>query len=309
MTPLSKVEQASRNRARFLVPTGFFTAGLILLLGLIVQLQQHLDYRIDRNIVQIEELAELPRGEHLKPAMLGYHYLGADVLWLKLVQVIGKKKNTADEYGWIYHALDVMTTLDSHYAYAYYVGGIVLTDVGNRPDLSNQLLEKGYRENPNIWNIPFLLGYNHYFLLGDPMKGAEYISRAARIPGRPAYLPGLATRMYAEAGNPDVALSFLEVLWKEATDSQMREALENRMKEVIIERDIRAIESAVKQFRGNYKKLPLQLQELVKTGCLAQIPQEPFGGIYQLNTKTGTVTSSTHPRRLRVLRPDQIGDV
>ena len=306
---LSIAEQASHNQISILLRAGFLTAGFILALTLIVQLQQHLDQRIDQSVVQIEELAQLPRGEYLKPALLGYHHLGADALWLRLVQVIGKKKNTTDEFNWIYHALDVITTLDPHYAYAYYVGGIVLTDVGIRPDLSNRLLEKGHGENPNVWNIPFLLGYNYYFLLGDPVKGAEYIGRASRIPGRPAYLPGLATRMYAEAGNPDVALSFLEALWKETTDPQMREMLESRAKEVIIERDIRAIESAMKQFRSVYKKLPARLQELVKTGYLAHMPQEPFGGIYQLDPETGTVTSSTHPKRLKVLRPDQIGGV
>ena len=294
----SIAEQTLYNRTGFLLQGGFLLAGFLLLV-LIAQLQQHLDHRINRSAVQMEELAQLPRGEHLKPAMLGYHHLGADGLWLRLVQVIGKKKNTVNEYDWIYHALDVLTTLDPHYTYTYYVGGIILTDVGNRPDLSNRLLEKGHRENPKVWNIPFLLGYNHYFLLGDPIKGSEYISRAARIPGRPAYLPGLATRMYAEAGNLDVALSFLEALWKETTDPQMRVMLENRAKEVIIERDIRIIESAVKRFQSMHKKLPVQLQDLIRNGYLVQLPREPFSGEYRLDQYTGEISSSTHPERLR----------
>ena len=79
--------------------------------------------------------------------------------------MLGKKRNTADEYEWIYHALDVITTLDPQYDYAYYVGVSLLTNLANRVDLSNRLLEKGFRENPTVWNIPFLLGYNHYLLL------------------------------------------------------------------------------------------------------------------------------------------------
>ena len=38
------------------------------------------------------KLAQLPRGEYLKPALLGYHHLGADFLWLRLLQVGVKKK-------------------------------------------------------------------------------------------------------------------------------------------------------------------------------------------------------------------------
>ena len=180
--------------------------GGILLLACVGWLQGELDRRQDRTVVQIEGLAQLPKGEYLKPALLGYHHLGADFLWLRLVQVIGKKRNSADEYEWMYHALDVITTLDPQYAYAYYAGGVILGDLANRPDLSIRLLEKGVNANPDVWNIPFLLGYNYYFLLGDPAKGAEYIMQAARLPDGPSYLPGLATRMAAEAGNPDTAL-------------------------------------------------------------------------------------------------------
>ena len=57
---------------------------LLLLVALMTYLQQNLDRRSDQSIVRIEELAQLPRGEVLKPALLGYHHLGADVLWLSM---------------------------------------------------------------------------------------------------------------------------------------------------------------------------------------------------------------------------------
>jgi len=34
-------------------------------------------------------------------------------------------------------------------------------------------------------------------------------------------------------------------------------------------------------------------------GALPSLTQEPFGGDYQLDPKTGSVSSSTHPERLR----------
>ena len=221
------------NRNAPIVNQVLLCMGGILLLVCLGWLQEELDLRQDRIVVQIEGLAQLPQGEYLKPALLGYHHLGADILWLRLLQVIGKKRNSEDEYEWIYHALDVVTTLDPQYAYAYYAGGVILGDLANRPDLSNRLLERGVKANPDEWNIPFLLGYNHYFLLGDPAKGAQYIMQAASLPGGPSYLPGLATRMAAEAGSPETALAFLEVRLRETQDPEMREFLANRMKEVI----------------------------------------------------------------------------
>ncbi len=273
--------------------------GGILLLACVGWLQGELDRRQDRTVVQIEGLAQLPKGEYLKPALLGYHHLGADILWLRLLQVMGKKRNSADEYEWMYHALDVITTLDPQYAYAYYAGGVILGDLANRTDLSNRLLEKGVNANPEVWNIPFLLGYNYYFLLGDPAKGAEYIMQAASLPDGPSYLPGLATRMAAEAGSPDTALAFLEARLLETQDPEMREFLAYRMKEVIIERDLRLLESAVEVYRTQHQALPATLTDLVAAGVLSILPQEPFGGDYRLDRKTGAVSSSTHPERLR----------
>ena len=296
---LMAVSTALHHRSAPIVNQLLLGMGGILLLVCVGWLQGELDRRQDRMVVQIEGLAQLPKGEYLKPALLGYHHLGADFLWLRLIQVIGKKRNSADEYEWMYHALDVITTLDPQYAYAYYAGGVILGDLANRPDLSTRLLEKGVNANPEVWNIPFLLGYNYYFLLGDPAKGAEYIMKAARLPDGPSYLPGLATRMAAEAGNPDTALAFLEVRLADTQDPEMREVLANRMKEVIIERDLLILERAVEAYRTQYQTLPATIADLVAAGALSDLPQEPFGGDYRLDPKTGSVSSSTHPDRLR----------
>lgn len=275
--------------------------GLIGLLGL----QQTLDQRVDREAGRIEHLAQLPRGEYLKPMLLGYQHLGADLLWLQLLQVLGKRKNTADEYEWIYHALDVITTLDPQYDYAYYVGGVVLTNMANRTDLSNRLLEKGFDANPTVWNIPFLLGYNHYFILGNAAKGAEYMGAAAKLEGGPAYLPGLASRMYAEANNPDVALQLLRALWLQTSDPDMRDVLEKRAKEIIIERDIRNLEAARDAYLKKRGHFPNTLSDLVMSGEIGQLPEEPFGGTYTFDSFTGSISSSSHPKRLKVYRLDK----
>jgi hypothetical protein len=288
-------------------PAAFVMCCALAVIGLIALfvLQQTLDQRLDRDVTRIEELAQLPRGEYLKPMLLGYQHVGADLLWLQLLQVLGKKKTTADEYEWIYHALEVITTLDPQYDYAYYVGGVVLTNLANRTDLSNRLLEKGFAANPTVWNLPFLLGYNYYFILGDAAKGAEYMAAAAKLQGGPNYLPGLASRMYAEANNPEVALQLLRALWLQTQDREMREVLENRAKEIIIERDIQALESARDAYRDKYGRLPKALNDLVMSGEVRQIPHEPFGGSYNLDAQTGEVSSSSHPERLKVFRLDK----
>ncbi|MBI3356795.1 MAG: hypothetical protein HY038_08510 [Nitrospirae bacterium] len=123
--------------------------------------------------------------------------------------------------------------------------------------------------------------------------------RAASLPDRPPYLPGLATRLAAEAGSPDAALAFLEARLLETKDPGTREFFANRMREVIIERDLRFLEKAVEIYLTQHRAFPKALTDLVETGTIPVLPEEPFGGHYRLDPETGTVSSSTHPERLR----------
>src|SRR5207249_3872391 len=161
------------------------------------------------------------QGEILRPVLLGYHHVAADLIWLRVVQMVGQLTNTAEEYEWLYHAMDVITTLDLQYVEPYQVGGIILSELGHRPDLSNKLLMKGLEANPAAWQIPFALGYNHFFFLQNYAVAADYMSRAAALPGRPPFVPLLAARLYAEAQNPETALSFLADRWRQTQDEHV----------------------------------------------------------------------------------------
>ena len=205
--------------------------------------------------------------------------------------------------------MDVITDLDPQYDYVYQVGGIILTERGHRVDLSNRLLKKGLEANPTVWQIPFYIGFNHFFYLHDPLQAAEYMLRASRLPGRPPFLPLLATRLSAEAGNPEVALNFLGEMERQTYDEQIKEQLETRMKELIIERDVRILQTAVNRYTKIANHLPLNLGQLLSAGVLPALPQEPFGGEYRYDAKTGEVISSTHPDRLQAKVSRQLPQV
>jgi len=249
---------------------------------------------------RIEKFMLLPKGEYLKPAVIGYEQLVGDIIWLRAIQVIGEKVVTPQGYDWVYHALDIITTLDPKFAYAYELGGVTLSALGKRPDLSNMLLEKGGRENPGAWQIPFYIGFNNFFYLNDYEAAAEYMDKASKLPGHPAYLPKLAARLYVQAGNPDVALEFLNRMYHETRDENVRPVLEQRIKEVIIERDARLLEKAISKYKETYKVYPDHLSDLAKKSFVPEVPREPFGGYYYFNRNDGKVHSSIVPERMRV---------
>jgi hypothetical protein len=279
---------------------------LSLLVTMTVLLQHRLEQR-EGDVQKLEQLRFLPRGEILRPVLLGYHHLGADIVWLRIIQVLGERVVADRDYEWLYHAFDVVTTLDEKYIYAYDTGATVLAELAGRVDLSNQLLEKGLEPNPTAWRIPFVLGFNYFFHLQDHLSAADYMSRAARVPGLPPagpppYVAKLAARLYAQGKNPEVAIEFLEGMLLQTQEEWVREQLERRIKRVTVERDLQFLERTVQRYVEIKGHNPPSLSDLVANGLLPHIPAEPYDGEYRFDSQTGEVTSSTHTERMRVYR-------
>jgi hypothetical protein len=72
---------------------------------------------------------------------------------------------------------------------------------------------------------------------------------------------------------------------------------------VIVERDLQSMEMAIAEYASRFGAHPRMLADLVQSGLLARVPEEPYGGRYLL-TPDGGVRSDRAPReRLKVLRP------
>ena len=276
---------------------------LVLLVGL-YGAQRHLERT---GVLQptAQTFRYLPKGDYLKFASLGYNQLVADLLWLNTVQVMGDKGAERRDAEWLYQAYDVITTLDPQSDYVYQIGGVFLGVLSGRADLAVPLFEKGTRANPDSWRLQFYLGFNQFYYLGHFKEAAEAMAKAAALPGRPDYVQLLAARLYAEAQEPALALEFLGRMYEDSKDEQVRAQLLERMKEVMIERDVRLLDQAVEQFAARYHRPPQVLADLVAGGVMAALPREPLGGHYYIDPSDHQVKSSSRPERLRVKLPDQ----
>jgi tetratricopeptide (TPR) repeat protein len=284
------------------VAGGLVTAGLLLALG---TMAIGLLAAVDRGRSAMGlgvSLSYLPKGEYLRLASLGYRQLVADLLWLQVVQQIGKRDQTTDGYLWIYRATDTLTDLDPGFAYAYQATGSVLGVWGGRPHESVAILRKGIEHNPTVWELPFFLGYDYFYELQDVASAAVYFKLASELPGAPRYLPGLTARMLVQAGNPEAALEFLERMHQQTQDERAKAALMRRIADVTVERDLRLLEDAVRRYRAAQGRWPGSLAELVTAGILARLPADPGGGAYALNAADGSVTSTRVRDRMKVYR-------
>ena len=272
--------------------------GLILLAGS-SGLLHILDHE-QNGVSRAEQLAYLPQGEYLRLAVLGYRQVVADLIWLQAVQHIGAPRDTPLGYRWTSHAVDALTDLDPTFVPPYQATGLFLGVLVGRHKEGLAILNKGMRHNPAVWQLPLLAGYISYYELCNPATAGEYLRIAAQIPGAPAYLPRLAARMTVEGGDSTAALEFLDRFSRTVTDERVREALGKRIKEIVQEKDLTFLEGSIRRYQAKYGRTPSKLEDLMLHGVIQQLPVDPLGGQYQIDSITGAVSSSSKRERLRI---------
>jgi len=251
---------------------------------------------------QVREVPGLLMAVSRRPEFaFGFRNVLADVAWLQAVQVAGNPGMTPAEHDRLYALLNVEADLDPRFEVPYLLGGLVLGESPQHGREALRVFERGMVTHASDWRFPFYTGYTHYFALGDPEAGGKAMAEAARLPGSPAYLPGLASRMLSEAREPEAALRLLEPILGQESDPARRAVVERRILEVTVERDIQVLERAVERYREKSGTVPADLSDLVREGILAAIPEEPNGGNYILD-RGGKVSSDRVSQRLRVFQ-------
>lgn len=244
----------------------------------------------------------LPSGTTVRASSVGQQTTIADWYWLKLVQYVGTPDAIRQGLPQLLPLAEVITDLDPEYGYAYQVAGIVLS-ANQRFDESNAILDKGMANVPDRWQLPFYAGYNRWYETGELSSGAEFVLRAAKIPGSPAYLSSLATKLYSSAGQIETGLAMVESILAQNPPEQVREDMQARRTELLVERDLQFLEKAIALYEERYGILPLSLKFL-EGSVIHQLPVAPDGSAYQYDASTVTVSSPLLQSRLKYHNPD-----
>ena len=202
----------------------------------------------------------------------GFRNVLADIVWLQAVQVAGNRKMTPTEYDRLYVLLNVEADFDPKFEMPYLLGGLVL---GESPQHARKALRvsnavraliRPTGASPSTW------GSRTTSPSVTRMAGGGAMAEAARLPGSPAYLPGLASRMLSEAREPEAALRLLEPIVRQESDPARRAVLERRIREVTVERDLQTLERTVEWYREKTGSVPADLSALVREGILTANP-------------------------------------
>lgn len=256
--------------------------------------------RLDRlGVSHPKELHDvLPSKEALGLMSLTYDSLVADYYWLRTINEFGDIRKHRAKYPNLIALTQRVLYLDPYFKTGYMFAGTALTVNTLDPHYSVELLEKGMRFRPDAWEVPFYLGFNYYYFLGDFERAASAMAQAALVPGAPEVARGLATRLAAEAGRPEVGIHMIDSILETIDDETTRKEYIQRRNILLTELRLSWLRQAVEHYRAQQHVCPTSLNDLVESGLMREIPEEPLGGRWQIRNCQVITTSKYERLRL-----------
>jgi|UniRef100_A0A7C3UQ45 tetratricopeptide (TPR) repeat protein len=275
---------------------------IILWLFSITRLQLILDKKRKKPLREllVEELAYFPSGKFLKPMVIEYENLAADLVWLRAIQYYGHHLMTDRRYTWLGHIFSILTQLDPKFIGAYRFGGMTLAWDAGEPEEAINLLRRGMRFNPLRWELPFDIAFIYYMISRDYEKAGDYFYIASKMPET----WGISHRWAAFSyGRTEKRREFGKILFQDLYEStknpEMKRIARRGLKFIKREEDMEYLQKGIDNYYQKYKKYPADLKELLASGFIDSIPKEPTGGFYTItfDQEGKAKVSYSQPRR------------
>jgi len=189
----------------------------------------------------------------------------------------------------VYLALKQIINLDPRSSDPYVIAETTLPWDGGLVKETNEILVEAARMRPHDPRPFFFLWYNYFSFLNDPEKAGYYLQKAAKLPGAPPYYAALASRMDVYSGQLQGAIIFLQEIIKETDDPALKKYLllrKDSLKKMFL------LEQSIAKFEKKFGNKPLKLEELLNTGILVRLPEDPYGGTFFIRENGRVYTTS-----------------
>jgi hypothetical protein len=169
----------------------------------------------------------------------------------------------------------------------YFAQSMLVWDVG-QIKLANDLLIYGMKYRTWDWYLPFFAGFNYAYILKDYEPAARYYKLAGKLSGQPLFVK-LAGRYMHEAGQTDLGIIYLIAMVESARNPAIKKTYELRLEAL---QAVRIIELARDAYRQGNGRQQTSLEELLQAGYLKDVPEDPYGGSFYLDSEGGVKTTS-----------------
>jgi tetratricopeptide (TPR) repeat protein len=178
------------------------------------------------------EILYLPSGSGLDILSFGYKNALAHYLWFSTISYFGKHYQGDRNFEWLFHRCKLITSLNPKALHVYEFGSTMLSWEQKQPDQAILLLSDAIKQFPQDWRLYYLRGFTYSFFLKDEERARVDLVTASKLPNVHPIIASLAAKKVSSLNNPETAIVILKGLIASATDKQVREALQRRLKEI-----------------------------------------------------------------------------
>jgi len=241
----------------------------------------------------VQELAYFPSGRFTRQVSLEYRELAADLVWLRSIQYYGFHLMTDRKYEWLGHVFGILTTLDPKFIGAYHFGAMTLAWDARKPQEAVDFLAGGMAANPLNWQLPFDAGFASYMLLRDYERAGVLFDIASRLPDAWQITSRWAAVAMSRAGDFETARQMWREIYENSENKALRALVIRQLRNLKLEEGTAALQAAADRFADDRGRPPADLRELVSSGYVDRLPEEPYGGRFYL--QDGKVRTTTPP--------------
>jgi hypothetical protein len=246
-----------------------------------------------RQSVSVEMQVALPLFVQVFMAM-GDRYLAANLAAIRAL-VVAPDRMQLDEFKILAKVQKDVSWLNPGHEDNYYIAFAILPQYGEM-DAAQTILARASRFRYFDYQPSFFYAFNQWYYKHDPVGAAAWMREAAeKLPDADQRLTmqNLAARWVDKAQDTELAIRVVEAMAKEARRKDFRAYLETR---VVRLRQLHQLRIAAIAYRERFGKPLPTLQELVDSGILPALPQDPFGFGFGFDPQGEIVLRTSPPR-------------
>jgi hypothetical protein len=248
---------------------------------------------VPRQSVSVEMQVALPLFVQVFMAM-GDRHLAANLASIRAL-VVATDKMQPDEFKILAKVQEDVSWLNPGHEDNYYIAFAVLAQYGEL-DAAQRILARASRMRFFDYQPTFFYGFNQWYYKRDPVGAAAWMREAAEKlpdPDQRLTMQNMAARWMDTAQDTELAIRVVEALAKEARRKDFRVYLETR---VVRLRQLHQLRTAAVTYRERFGRPLSNLQELVDSGILPALPQDPFGFGFGFDPQGEIVLRTSPPR-------------
>jgi hypothetical protein len=271
------------------LPKAYLISFLLILCAAVVFSQKKVDgIKTSKN--NQAELMYFPSTAFTRTTTFGFINITADLIWLRAIQYYGQHALTDQEYRYLYHMFDLLTSLSPKFILAYNFGALLLTTDGRDLSGAMKLIDKGISANPIDWSITFTKGFIYYVFVRDYREAGRWFAISSRQPEASEMAGRFAAFSLKKGGDINASRELWAEIYNKSRNQTEREIAKSYIEQIDRELILNKLQKLSEKFQKQNQKSLDSLKDLVLWGYITRVPEDPLGGSFYWDNIAGKVS-------------------